>query len=110
MIKRFDEKKLILEQYQQIINSFDKMQIIAIYLKYIIDNVESDKDIFELDLDIPLITNQFTVDGDKIFRFQHEIDKLFNKLNINHDDLSDERFIEVSKRLLKYAKPTNETT
>ena len=59
-MKRFDEKKHILEQYQQMINSFDKLQIISIYLKYIIDNVETDKDLLELDLDLPILNNQFS--------------------------------------------------
>ena len=110
-MKRFDEKKNILGHYKQMIDSFDKLQIISIYLKYIIDNVDSDKDLLELELDIPILNNLFSIDGDKIYRFQLEIDKLFNKLEINKKTkIDDARFIEISKRLLEYAKSNDKTT
>lgn len=109
-IKRIDEKHTILSHYNDLINSIDSMQLLSIYLKCMIDNVESDKDILEMELELPLIANLFSISSDKIFRYKSDIDKLFNKLNITDDlKLEDERFINVSKRLIEYAKKQDDT-
>ena len=82
-MKKFDEKKIILEEYNKMIKTFDKMQYISTYLKKIIDEVETDKDLLELQLDIPIISNQFSINGDIIFRYEKAVNDLYNKLELD---------------------------
>jgi hypothetical protein len=104
-MKRIDDKKQIIQQLNQMIETFDDLQIITLYLKKIVEESDSDKDILEIELDLPIICNKYSINGDTIFRFKKEINNLYSKMeSVKYLKITKEDLINTINRINERSK------
>ena len=79
-------KKTIIENYNKLENSIDRIELLLIYLKKIIDKVEDESDLMELDLELQNLMINFSYPIEKDLKFVKILNSLLNNLTIKDLD------------------------
>jgi hypothetical protein len=79
-------KQTIIENYKKLENSIDKIELLLIYLKKIIDTVKDESDLMELDLELQNLMINFSYPIEKELRFVKILNNLLTNLTIKNID------------------------
>jgi hypothetical protein len=104
------EKEKILQDYNRLVATFDKVELLGIYLQKIIEGVDSENevDLMELEFDLQKIITLYAYNNEKIARFEKELDQMLSKFNLTDLSLSSEDLVEVSTRIFKLLEQNHE--
>ena len=99
-----DDKHKILNYYHELVSTYDRAELLALYLKKIIQQIdpENEMDMMELEFDLQKITTLYHLDNEKIHRLEKELDRMMDKYNVQDLELSSDDFVAVSTRIFNY--------
>ena len=106
------EKEEILNNYNILTYNINKLHYLAIYLKWIIDNVITDNDVDSDEFlyvyrKIEELSIIYGVQNDVIFRFKNEINKMLSNLDIKTEMNLTKYTDEIQKEIIEIHKNKN---